>query len=87
MDRQEAAEELVTETKMYFYNSILRSREDLMEKAWQKWCAIYMMYETPKNAPEEQRMKDSQELAKVMAHFTDNEVYGITDYAKKKYSA
>ncbi|MCQ2081640.1 MAG: hypothetical protein MJZ11_08270 [Lachnospiraceae bacterium] len=87
MTKQEVVEDLITETKMYFYNALLKDREDLMEKAWQNWCTIYMMYETPENATETQRIKDSQELAKAMAHFTDNEVYGITGYAKKKYSA
>ena len=87
MIKQEVVENLITETKMYFYNALLKGREDLMGKAWQNWCTIYSMYETPENAAEAQRIRDSQELAKVMAHFTDNEVYGITGYAKKKYSA
>ena len=80
-------EDLINETKMYFYNGIHKNNDALMDKAWENWCAIYMLYETPENATEAQRIKDSKGLAEAMAHFTDEEVYGITGYAKKKYSA
>lgn len=80
-------DEQVVKAKMYFRNAISMQREDLMEDAWLCWCNIYMYFETPEGAPEDERMRASKELAEVMARFTDDEVYGITDYAKKKYSA
>lgn len=81
------AYDLVIKAKMYYHNGVRTNNNRLMDLAWETWCEIYMMYETPKEASEEQRVKDSRELAKIMAHFTDDEVYGITDYAKKKYIA
>lgn len=81
------ADDLVIKAKMYYHNGVLRNNTKLLDLAWDAWCEIYMMYETPEKAPEEKRIKDSRELAAVMSRFTDDEVYGITDYAKKKYIA
>lgn len=87
MSNKQNVEDLVIKAKLYYHNGVLKNNNKLMDLAWDTWCAIYMIYETSEKAPEEQRIKDSRELAAVMARFTDDEVYGITDYAKKKYIA
>lgn len=71
-DRKEAALKLVEKAKECFHKGDVKN-------AAKAWCKIYDLYENSHS------MEDVSELHSVMARFTDNEVFGITDYLKEEY--
>lgn len=55
-----------------------------LEEAWTRWCKLFSLYNTPKSASDEQRMADCIELHSFLQQITNEEVYAITDYGKRK---
>lgn len=59
-----------------------------MENASKAWCEIYDLYDDMYNEDthnEEERMKLFTDFQNIMRTFTDDEVFGITDYLKNKH--
>jgi len=59
-----------------------------LEGAGKAWCDIYDLYDDMYNEDthnEKERMELFTEFQNVMRLFTDDEVYGITDYLKNKH--
>lgn len=80
VERNSEAKNLVEIAKSYFKNNDL-------ENAGKAWCEIYDLYDDMYNEDthnEEERMKLFTEFQNVMRLFTDDEVFGITDYLKNK---
>lgn len=71
-DRKETANNLVEKAKECFHNGDVKN-------AAKAWCKIYNLYENSHS------MEDVSELHSVMARFTDNEVFGITDYLRRSH--
>jgi hypothetical protein len=81
VERDSEAKNLVEIAKSYF-------KENDMENASKAWCEIYDLYDDMYNEDthnEEERMKLFTEFQSVMRLFTDDEVFGITDYLKEKH--
>lgn len=75
------AKNLVDKAKSSFKNNN-------MENASKAWCEIYDLYDDMYNEDthnEEERMELFTNFQEIMRNFTDDEVFGITDYLKKQY--
>jgi hypothetical protein len=81
VERYSEAKNLVEIAKSYFKNNDI-------ENASKIWCDIYDLYDDMYNKDthnEEERVKLFTDFQNVMTLFTDDEVFGITDYLKKKH--
>ena len=80
VERDSEAKNLVGIAKKCFADNDL-------ENAGKAWCEIFDLYDDMYNENthnEEERMKIFTDFQNVMRLFTDDEVYGITNYLKKK---
>lgn len=77
MNKKEKAQILVDKIK----NSCAESN---LEEAWTCWCELFSLYNTPESASDDERMTDCIELHTFLQQITNEEVYAITDYGKRK---
>lgn len=75
--RLEKAKELALKCKEFYKNSQLN-------EAGKLWEQIYDLFALEEKETVETVERKSKELFEIMKMFTDNEVYGITDYLKEK---
>lgn len=80
MSKKEKAQQLVDVIKNEYSNLNI-------DKAWDAWCKLFALYDTPPTASDEQRMADCVELHSFLQQITNEEVYAITDYGKDRYHA
>lgn len=80
MSKKEKAQQLVDVIKNEYSNLNI-------DKAWDAWCKLFALYDTPPTASDEQRMADCIELHSFLQQITNEEVYAITDYGKDRYHA
>ena len=81
VERNSEAKNLVELAKKYF-------KDGDMENAGKTWCMIYDLYEDMHNEDahtEKERFELFTDFQEIMGSFTDDEVFGITDYLKSKY--
>lgn len=81
LERNSEAKNLVYIAKKHF-------EDGDMENAGKTWCEIYDLYDDMYNEDthnEEERMKLFTDFQNIMRTFTDDEVFGITDYLKTKH--
>lgn len=82
IERESEAKNLVEQTKKYF-------EDGDMENAAKGWCKIYDLYDDMYNEDthtEQEKMQLFTDFQNVMTLFTDDEVFGITDYLKKHFN-
>lgn len=80
MNKKEKAQQLVDVFKNEYSNLNI-------DKAWDAWCELFALYDTPLAASDEQRTADCIELHSFLQQITNEEVYAITDYGKERYYA
>lgn len=80
MNKKEKAQQLVDVFKNEYSNLNI-------DKAWDAWCELFALYDTPSAASDKQRMADCIELHSFLQQITNEEVYAITDYGKDRYHA
>lgn len=81
VERQSEAKNLAEIAKKYF-------KDKDLENAGKAWCEIYDLYDDMYDEDthnEEERLKLFSDFQKIMRLFTDDEVFGITDYLKEKH--
>lgn len=81
VERQTEAKNLAEIAKKYF-------KDKDLENAGKAWCEIYDLYDDMYDEDthnEEERIKLFSDFQKIMRLFTDDEVFGITDYLKEKH--
>lgn len=81
VERQSEAKNLAEIAKKYF-------KDKDLENAGKAWCEIYDLYDDMYDEDthnEEERIKLFSDFQKIMRLFTDDEVFGITDYLKEKH--
>ena len=82
VEKYPEAKNLVEIAKYYFKNNDI-------ENASKTWCKIYDLYDDMYNEDthtEQERMQLFTDFQNVMTLFTDDEVFGITDYLKKHFN-
>lgn len=80
MNRKEKAQQFVYTIKNECSNLNI-------DRAWNAWCKLFDLYNTPPTASNEQRMADCVELHDFLQQITNEEVYAITDYGKDRFLA
>lgn len=78
MNRKKKAQQLVDAIKNECNNLNIG-------KAWEIWCELFALCDTPSTASFEQRIADCIELHSFLQQITNEEVYAITDYGKDLY--
>lgn len=76
--RPRQAQQLIDAIKYEYVNSNIA-------KAWEYWKELFALYDTPPTASDEQKMADCIELHSFLQQITNEEVYTITDYGKRKF--